>query len=397
MAINQIGSNNPATMQGLPHSTAAQKPSFGAYNSAQSSLVSLSQPQEEGLLEGVWSLVTWPFRALGSLWSWITGSSSSTSATGAAKGQKGTSDAAEDFIAVFKKDDEEFDSDKFKEAYAGLSSDEKKAYRTMLWVAGEFQVVESGNKDWATKLVTKKGDFVEDEVEYLRAAGGMFKSAARLDSLAARFDKLADEMIADLDNEDSDADFKKDAEKVMKDFNKLPKDVKQRVEALAEIFAPKLALYTKKERDAGNEEARGHALSFKGMAHAMKLLADNHFLAVGDGAVRGDLERMLRVVGQKGLDRSGNVAATEGDLVHEYNQMSSAARKVFAEALGYAIGKPAAGEQYLYGRLKVDNDKVVPEPQLAAVVLKGLVGFDGGDVPRELGRIKFEAREASYE
>jgi len=365
-----------------------------AYDASQSSLVSLSSSQEDGFFDGVWSLITWPFRALGSLWAWMTGSSSASGTSSAGKGKKGVSDAAEEFVAVFKKSDEDaFDSDKFREAYGALSSDEKKAYRTMLWVAGEFQVVESGNKDWATKVVTKKGDFADEDVELLKSAGAMFKFADRLDSLSSRYDKLADEMLTDVDNEDSDADFKKDLEKLEKDFNKLPKDVKARVEHLAAVFAPAITLFNKKERDAGNEETRVEAYRLKAMSHAMKLLSENHFLAVGDAAVRNDLERMLRIVGQKGLDREGQVEATEGDIVAEYNHMGSAAKKVLADVIGYNICKPTAGEQYLFGKVKVDNATIKPDAHMIAVALKNLVGFDGGDVPREIARIKFEARE----
>jgi len=398
MAINGIGSNSPIATMESRLETAAR--AHVAFDASKSSLVSMSESQQDGFFDGVWSLITWPFRALGSLWAWMTGSSDAASGSKAAsKGKKGSSDAAEEFVAVFKKSDEvEFDSDKFREAYGAMSSDEKKAYRTMLWVAGEFQVVDSGNKDWATKLVTKKGDFAEEDTAVLKAAGNMFKFADRLDSLCDRYEKLADEMLAELDNEESDADFKKDLDKLDKDFRKLPKEVRDRVEHLAHVFGPALTLFSKKERE-GSEEDRVSAYRLKAQAHAMKLLSENHYLAVGDAAVRSDLERMLRVVGQKVVGDGEEAQVAEGDVVAEYNQMSSAARKALADVIGYNICKPASGEQYLYGRVKVDNKSVAPDAKLVLVALKNLVQFDGGEVPRGLAGIRYtqEAVDEEYE
>jgi hypothetical protein len=310
MAIQQIGSN-PTTLDSSHQLKAEILQPRKAYDAANSSLVSLSNAQEEGigdffssLASGVWSIVTWPFRTLGSIWNWMTGAKDEAADKAEGKDKKSSgggggkvSEASSDFIAVFKKD-EEFDSDKFKSAYSGISADEKKAYRKMLWIAGGYQPAE-GSKDWATKLLSKKGEFVESEEEFLRQAADMYKSAPKLRSLGDRMARLADDMLADLDNEESEAEFEKDKKKLDGEFRKLPGVVRDAVMALTEAYRPVAMILSQKQADTA--EARQEAAEYRAQAHAMQILAKNNYLAVGDDGARAELETMLRRVGQKGV------------------------------------------------------------------------------------------------
>jgi hypothetical protein len=337
---------------------------------SQSSLVSLSTSQEEGfvseIFSGAWSVISWPVMAVVALWNWI---------SGVKVGEETELERDNPLTKIkdlFQRDDE-FDSQEFKAIFASMSSSAQKAFKTILWVVGRFQIDAEG-KDWATRLVNKK-TFDEEDQELLKAAAEMQIALPKLSAYAARAETIAREMA---NEEDSEADIDEELVRLRNGSSRWPSSVNERAEQLFRIYEQRIDLPTSADR---NENWQG-IQELRALARVNQILAKNHFLAVSNASSRDELATMLRRLSQ--IEE-----ITEGDIVNEYYRLGASAKAAFTEVVGYMIGRPAEGEKYLLGLLRVEDQVIVPDQLLLIVALKELVEFDGGFVPERLQKISY--------
>ncbi|MBS3903110.1 MAG: hypothetical protein KGZ30_01905 [Anaplasmataceae bacterium] len=319
-----------------------------------SSLVSMAAPQvsmaapQEGVVgdffSGVWSVVTWPFRTIASLfssvWNAIFGS--------AAADAKNTADAAADFAEAIKA--KKFKADDFKAAYAALPEQGQKEFRRLLWVAGGHQ--EAREKDWPTQLIEKK-KYSEDDRALFKKAYQMQEAKAQLTEFA---NALGEEGLKN----------SKEAKKECYDGKKLPEHVKAQVKALGGLLATG-------HIPASNAPFNTDKEHIKPYKRACEILSENDFLLVPTATARRELRAMHAHLVEI-ANRHGDVLPH--DIATLYKGLDEKSRVVLADVVGSAAKCAGHGDEYLRGVHVKKGAQVVPDAALVTEALTSMLQFD---------------------
>ena len=416
MAIDKIGSNSQTTLDNSPSQRSSELPNFKAsYDPAHSSIVSISKAQESGVGDfvygigsGVWSIITWPFSALGSVWSWMTSSASPVkvkkksddddddksykksrgSGGGGSRGGTKRTEASKDLLEFFKnaKADREFNSSEFRKVFKDLNKEEQTSFELALWKQGKFkQPDDRSNKSWSQQQIdNNKKDYSPEMQAHLEEASEYYKAMDPLGKVGDEYARLAGKQLRSLEKDD-DEDYAEEMTKNDKAFDKLPENIKDEVNEYTMKLAPNMPIFSRAEQD--KERERVAILKTMTKAHVMQNLAKNSGIFVSDMDARVQLQAMARVIGQTIRPREGNFGLTEGDFAHGFKGLGKIAKKVFADFVGLSIGRPEDkethdGEAYIMGTLNVDKRNVVePDVKRLGVLLAHLLKHDGIPCP----------------
>jgi hypothetical protein len=379
MKIQQIKSSCQADIQ---FATEILRPRILSDDAiTRSSITSLSQPQQDGIADffsnlGGWGIVTWVSSILGYIWKLLfDANEKAVDKTEKSRGGGGgrSSGASSSSVSILS-------------IYKNLDAKQKEIYRTMLWVAGGRQHA----RGWAAMLVSKKAGFTEDEKRILRIANEMYRVVPKLRDYGKGLENLTDKMLGALE-EGRVIKYEHALNKLHVAF-KIPVPVEETIVHSLELFVPNDDMILS-QKELELEKERRLALTMKGRAYAMQLLAKNNYLFVGDTNARSELQRMFNEVsGYNDVDEVRDASTRDHELsstptrvrvsadefVSKYESLSPPAKNAIANMVGYWIGRPEDGDKYIRGELVIDTKNIQRDCDLLNRALHMLVLHDSG-------------------
>ena len=352
MPVQSVNSdaNKPVGFHNTQHVGAIQN--NRAFNTAESSLTSLSPQEGVGdFFQGIWDILTWPFRATYNLF-FGPSEASEKAAEKAEEKEKASLDSLKDFFVSWKSKiikEKEY-AKQFKEAVDGLPLKERQAFRQALHVHGGHQPKDADGASFATRTISKKR-YTENDRTLFKETYAMLADRPQLEAMAGKFEECAED---------------RDVQKVYdRAYDELSRPTKAWIQKLAYCFVHHASPAKDASGRVSTPNFEPNVRWAKGCALACHLLSAGNFKLLPKSG-REELEGLLDMLMRSARRGADGMHIKDTDAMNAYNLCvkDPKVKQLLEQAVEVTADCPGQGAAYLKNGAK--NQKT-----------GAIIGFDG--------------------